>query len=101
MIDPEHEVLIPLTDAPRHPLLRQGRRPGRPINRSTIERWVMQGVRGAKLEAVRVGTTRFTSDNAIRQFFNALNGVQPGTATPAQAKREHAAAERELAAAGI
>lgn len=101
MIDPEREELIHLADAPRHPLLRQGRRPGKPINRSTIERWINHGARGVRLETVRVGTTRFTSDIAIRRFFNAINGIQPGTPTPAQVRREHEAADRQLVAADI
>ncbi len=86
-IDPECEVLIHLGDAQQHPLLRQGRHPGKPISYSSIERWITHGVRGVKLEAVKIGATRFTSDGAIRKFIAAC---QPST--PTQAKREHAAA---------
>lgn len=41
---------------------------GQPINRSTIYRWVMRGVGGTKLSAVRVGKTVLTSRRAITAF---------------------------------
>lgn len=46
LIDLDHEAVLPLARAHRHPLLQHGRQPGKPIARGTLERWRTRGVRG-------------------------------------------------------
>src|SRR5690242_14714829 len=104
MCDFTHETRLAATEACRHPLVRHG---GHPLNRSVLERWWTRGIRGPKgerivLESRRIGGLRFTSVEAVERFLAALNGEHfDGEQTPSQAKRQHAAAERELEAAGI
>lgn len=117
MAFPTTETVLPYSLAPRHPLLRQGRKAGRPVNRSTLERWRLRGVRGPGGERVVLETAligpgnRVTTVEALERFFAKLNGPAPAAErtpgrgwrprTPAAAARQHEAAERELDAAGI
>lgn len=102
MIDLTTETLLPLSDAPRHPLLRQGRRRGRPIHRSTLERWRTHGVAGTRLETIKVGGIRATTVEALQRFFDRLADPSLGhdSPTPSDVRRTHASAEAELVAAG-
>jgi Protein of unknown function (DUF1580) len=102
MIDLEHEHAVPLSDAPRHPLLRRGRREGRPIHRATLERWRTRGVRGIVLESLLCGGIRMTTTEAIERFFGRLNdpNYQSGMTTK-EIAREHALAEKQLEAEGM
>jgi hypothetical protein len=103
MIDFEHETLIPLHAAPRHQLLRQGRRPGRPVHRGTLERWRTRGRRGIKLETFLLGGIRMTTEEAILRFIERMSdpAATPDAITPSQMRKAHDAAERELSAAGL
>jgi hypothetical protein len=103
MVDLAHETVLPLGEAPRHPLLRRGRRAGRPIHRATLERWRTHGVAGVVLETTKVGGIRMTSVEAIERFLERLNtpGATSDTPTVADLARAHDAAERELEVAGI
>jgi hypothetical protein len=102
MIDLTKEKALPLSDAAKHPLLRQGRRLGRPIHRATLERWRTNGVGGVVLETCRIGGLRVTTVEALERFFHALsNPGKPSGITPRQARREHDEAEEQLAAAGM
>ena len=47
------------------------------ISRATLERWVRRGVRGVRLETVRIGNRRFTSEQAIRRFLVAQQQTAP------------------------
>jgi hypothetical protein len=79
------------------------RRGGRPLNISTVHRWIGRGLRGIRLEAVSAGGTRFTTAEAIHRFFDRLAGREPaavGTTSISQ-KRRVAAAEKSLEQAGI
>lgn len=102
MIDLEHETALPLSEAPRHPMLRRGRRAGRPIHRATLERWRTRGVSGVVLETVKVGGIRFTTFEAIERFITRLTrGGPPDAPSPSQIAGAHRAAEQELVDAGI
>lgn len=78
--------------------------PGRP-HVSTVWRWVLNGVRGIKLETFVVGCQRFTTKEAIERFITATtakaNGEPTPIRTPRQRQRDIERAERELAKAGI
>jgi hypothetical protein len=69
----------------------------------TITRWGTRGIRGVKLELVRVGGRFYTSAAAIDRFLNAINA---GTSSvdqprsPSERGRASAAAAAELTAAG-
>jgi hypothetical protein len=97
MIDPFLEDLLTLSEAAR--LL-----PGRP-HTSTLWRWIHKGIKGCRLESIFVGGTRRTSKQALGRFFAATTAAADGTApivrTPTQREKAIAAAEKELAAAGI
>jgi len=80
MIDIKREALIPLFRCPslRHlPRRRRGKRP----HLSTWYRGASRGLRGVRLETVRVGGTLCTSLPAIQRFFDAL-APKPGGAGP-------------------
>jgi hypothetical protein len=69
MIDMASERLITLNEAAR---LRPPSRRGRPTHSSTVYRWISRGVRGQKLEAIRLGGTLYTSQEAMQRFARAL-----------------------------
>ena len=72
MIDIEREQLRLLTRAAPDV-------PGRP-HITTLMRWALRGVKGVRLETVKVDGRRFTSLEAIQRFLARLN--EPGTLTP-------------------
>jgi hypothetical protein len=73
-IDPTTEKLRSFAEAARRlPALRGGK----PVNPTTIWRWTTRGVRGpggvpVRLEAIKVGGTTCTSDEALARFYRAL-----------------------------
>jgi uncharacterized protein DUF1580 len=68
------ENVIPLTSAPSY----LPRRNGKPIHNSTLFRWASKGVRGVRLETIRVGGSRCTSIEALRRFVAQLSVGQSG-----------------------
>jgi hypothetical protein len=102
-IDLSSETPIPLRAAARHRLLRAKSRGGKALNFSTIWRWALHGVRGVKLETVRVGGTTCTTEQSIIRFIERLSdpGLRQDSSTPSDIQRDHVAAERRLAAAGV
>jgi hypothetical protein len=71
MIDISTKRLIPLSDCPRLrwlPRRRRGRRP----HAATFFRWAKHGLRGVRLETIRVGGTLCTTQDALRTFFERL-----------------------------
>ena len=70
LIDLATETLIPLVEAARQ-LPR--RRAGRATHVSTLHRWRSRGLRGARLEAVRIGGIWHTSSEALHRFFAQLS----------------------------
>jgi hypothetical protein len=94
-IDPLTEQTMPLAEAARRlPRLRAGR----PVHTATLWRWARHGLRGVRLETIRVGGTTCTSVEALGRFFARLNGS--GVAPPTPAARA-SAAEAELRDLGI
>jgi hypothetical protein len=49
------------------------RRGGRPAHVSNLYRWALDGLRGVKLETIRVGGTLCTSREALERFFDRLD----------------------------
>jgi hypothetical protein len=84
-------------------------RKNRPVNTSTVFRWITEGVKlpdgtHLKLEAARVGGRYRTSAQAIERFIRRQNEPPPEQPRPRTAKQRTMAAERadkELARIGI
>jgi hypothetical protein len=76
MIDPSSEETFPLKHINRHTSLRK--------NVSTYFRWVTRGVRGVRLETVKVGGATHTSKAAIQRFFRTLTEHRYGVHQPRQ-----------------
>ncbi len=89
-IDPLTETTIPLAEAARRlPRLRAGR----PVSPATLWRWASHGLRGVRLQTVRVGGTTCTSTEALNRFFAALNGETAAAPCAAASSADKAAAE--------
>ncbi len=98
-IDPFTEKPLPFAQAARRlPPMRNGR----PVSPATLWRWSSHGVRGIKLEVVKIGGTACTSLEALRRFFDRLSGEEavPIVPSPTSARRADKAAE-ELERIGI
>ncbi len=93
------EKLITFTQAVRHNLPHL--RADRPVSPSTLWRWASAGLKGIRLETVKIGGATCTSVEALERFFAALNNA-PVPEKPNQTKQEHEhAVERELGERGI
>jgi hypothetical protein len=68
MQDASDPTTFPLTDAPAHFTTRP--------SMGTLRRWALHGVRGVRLRSWLVGGRRHTSDEAIEEFLDRLNGVE-------------------------
>jgi hypothetical protein len=69
MIDPSRETLIAFAElARRIPPTRRGR----PVSVSTVWRWATRGVRGVRLESLRLPSRSVTSQEAFGRFIDAL-----------------------------
>ena len=55
---------------------------GRPVSPATLWRWSSHGLRGVRLETVRVGGTTCTSTEALSRFFARLAGDPVCAASP-------------------
>jgi hypothetical protein len=104
MIDVLSEELIPLTKIPD---LIPSTTPGRRLAFATIWRWTTYGVRGRRLETVRIGGSSYTSREAIARFAehpgecDTLQAPARALRSPAQRKRDQARAAAILDRAGI
>ena len=93
MIDVSREELIPIRLVPR----RLPPRPsGRPVHVSAVYRWVQRGVRGVRLDAIRIGGTTYTSQEALQRFGTTSDAPTsaPPAATVARAGQIERAARR-------
>jgi hypothetical protein len=101
VIDPQTEPLLTL---PRACHLAVLKRDGKPLNLSTIWRWVVKGHKGIRLESLRVGGRVLTTEGAIARFLITCAGQPEPTAeveTPRQRSKKLKRAERELVADGV
>src|SRR5262245_17053072 len=74
MIDTANENLIALRDVPRCLPIRPN---GKRLHISAVYRWTLRGVKGARLETIRIGGTTYTSREAIQRFSERLSGAEP------------------------
>jgi hypothetical protein len=96
-IDPVTEETFPLNHAPER---LHFRKEGRPVCVQTVWRWALKGLRGIKLETLKIGGIRVTSEAALRRFFAAVNdaGSPP---EPDHAAQHRQAVDQELDHLGI
>jgi hypothetical protein len=90
-IDINAETLLTPTEAAK-------RLPNRP-HTSSIWRWCRRGVRGVRLEYVRVGSKIFTTSAALNRLVNALAAAdehQSATAIPTTKPSTPAAREKSI-----
>ena len=81
MIDINHENLLLIREVPR----RLPHRPtGRPVHISAVYRWMQPGIRGVRLEAIKIGGLTYTSIEALQRFFNRLSPAPGELPTPVQ-----------------
>ena len=69
MINIASEKLITLSEATKYvPRRRKGKR----THCATVYRWAARGLRGVRLETIRVGGSLCTSEEKLQLFFNRL-----------------------------
>ncbi len=74
MIDLTREHLVPVREIPRFlPCRTSGKR----VHISACYRWLSRGIRGVKLEAIRIGGTTYTSVEALQRFAERLSSNTP------------------------
>ncbi len=95
-MDIQDEEVFPLSEgAARLPRRRRGRK----THVASLRRWSKTGLRGVKLEVLRVGGVTCTSVEALQRFFDALtaiNGAPPAHKPAGAPRREGGAVEEEL-----
>jgi hypothetical protein len=98
MIDVSTEQLLTLAQAAQ---LRPAGRRGRPTHTSTVYRWISRGLRGHRLEAIRLGGALYTSREALQRFAELLTAGSPGHLTGRGRRRAADAADEELTRLGL
>ena len=98
MIDLTRENLIPLREVPQYlPRRNSGRR----VHVSAVYRWAARGLKGTRLETVRIGGTTYTSEEALQRFADQLSLPRhsesaPPSRTTLSRQREIERAERRV-----
>jgi Protein of unknown function (DUF1580) len=88
MISIACEQVLPLSQLAKRLPWRRG---GRPVHPSTLHRWRQPGIRGIRLECIRLGGAWHSSVEALQRFAERLSRLESdGLAAPA----EHAATDR-------
>ena len=103
MIDPEIESLIPLSSVPTLKCLPL-RRGGKKLALSTLWRWSTSGLRGRRLETVKVGGQRCTTLAALKRFIALESPRDPSCAStthPAPSAQKRKEVEKKLDELGI
>ena len=93
-IDPFTEDVFPLSQTPK-------RLRGRRVHSSTVFRWVKRGIRGHRLETIKIGGVICTSENALRRFFNSLSNEKTLTIQKPFATTKQTMVEKELSDFGL
>jgi hypothetical protein len=97
-LDPLDPDVLPLAQAARSlPPLRSGR----PVSPATLWRWAAHGLRGVRLEIVRIGGTACTSRQALRRFLADVEAARATTSPEPTPPAPPSRAADELTALGI
>jgi len=75
MIDIDQESMIRISEVPK---LLPPRSTGKRIHISAVYRWTQRGIRGVKLESVKIGGTTYTSKEALQRFAERLSDHAEG-----------------------
>jgi len=84
MRDLSKETIIPLCKAAK--LLPSARCP-HGVHVATLHRWIRRGVRGVRLERIRIGGTTCTTEQALGRFFAALSSTADAANAPSTETR--------------
>jgi hypothetical protein len=98
MINVADEQLLTLVEAARR---LPSRRCGKRVHSATVYRWISRGIRGVRLESIRVGGSTYTSAEAIQRFAHKLSGGAAEHCQPHQSRGVSRDVECELDDAGI
>ena len=71
MIDLNQEQLVRISDVPKH---LPPRPTGKRVHISAVYRWLLRGIRGVRLESLKIGGTTYTSKEALQRFADRLTG---------------------------
>jgi hypothetical protein len=96
--DPDEGAIFPLREAPDHVPHRGG---SKALHKSTGFRWASSGVRGVRLETIRIGGTLCTSTRALQDFFDRLSTPRPAPGPSPRPSGRSRRVERALDRAGI
>ena len=99
-INLSHEQVLTLRDATRFlPRYRKGRR----VHVATLYRWASAGIRGIRLETLKLGGRIVTSEEALQRFADRCSSADPIRKAHSSRKRrrEIERAKEELDRAGI
>jgi len=91
MIDLTQETLISLRDVPKRLPPRSN---GKRLHISAVYRWLLRGVRGHRLESIRIGGTTYTSEEALQRFADRLS--QPRTSPSSNIAVSTLSRQREI-----
>lgn len=72
-IDITTDELIPLSSVADYLASRMGSSPPRQIHHKTPYPWTTVGIRGVRLETIRIGREKHTSQRALQEFFAAVS----------------------------
>jgi hypothetical protein len=86
MIEILRESLVTFGEAAR---ALPSRQLGKRIHPSTLYRWAVRGIRGQRLEVVRIGGTLYTSREALHRFTERLTAAPVGF-RPTTPSKNHA-----------
>ena len=92
-IDIQREQLVGLGEVPQ--VLAALRR-GRKIHLSTAHRWASKGLRGVRLETLRMGGSRVTSIEALQRFFERVSHAHRELPAPTAPGKRIERIDREL-----
>ena len=62
-------------------------RGGRPVHVATLFRWSNHGLRGRRLETLKIGRSTVTSEQALQRFFDQLTAKSAKTGPPPAGKQ--------------
>ncbi len=85
MIDIGNEELIPIRILPARLPSRVN---GKQVHVTTVYRWINYGVRGVKLESLKVGGTTYTSTEALQRFAEGLSHPRDVSTPPYSLTRQ-------------
>lgn len=97
MIDPHNDVLIPFSELPR----RLRKRGAKRLHLSTIYRWSNRGLRGVRLDYIKIGGSRYTSKEALSAFIDACSATEKNQAPEPLRRKTTRQAQRQAEKARI